>query len=318
MPSLTQLRYILAVHREGHFGRAARACHISQPTLSTQIQKAEESLGLTIFVRDRKPVTATEQGYALIEQAQVVVAAHERLLRLAKARFQKVAGDLSLGVIPTLAPYCIPWFLSKFAKAYPLVNLNIVERTTEEIIKGLDRQQLDLGLLAIPLGENKLREHSLFHDPFYLYAHPSEPVLEQPQIAAKDLDPEKLWLLQDGHCVRNQTLSYCDLRGGSANLSSVRFEAGSFETLRHLIDASQGYTLIPETYARLLPKAIRRGRVRALADPVPVRQIGLVRLKSSWKLDMVQALERTLLSTVPRALKQHHASIEVLPVREAR
>ena len=135
MPTVAQLRYILAVHRHGHFGRAAERCGIAQPTLSGQIQKAEEELGITIFVRHQKPIVATEKGAALIQQAEVVVAAHERPMRLAEGHFESIAGNLALGVIPTLAPYIMPWFLRSFADPYPQVRLTVAERTTEDIWK---------------------------------------------------------------------------------------------------------------------------------------------------------------------------------------
>lgn len=315
MPSITQLRYILAVHRAGHFGHAAEACHVSQPTLSAQIQKAEDELGLTIFVRQNKPITATEKGYALIEQAEVVVAAHERLVRLAQGQFESVSGTLSLGVIPTLAPYVLPWFLERFAQDFPMVELAITERTTEGILQDLERRRLDVGLLATPLGERRVRERALFYDPFYLYAKEDDPILDSPEIDARALEAEKLWLLEDGHCVRNQTLALCNLVEGCSHLSTVRFEATSFETLRHLIDATEGYTLIPETYARLLPRKTREHRVRAFTEPTPTREVGLVHLENTWKRDLIDALEATIRASIPRALRNAAPDREVLPVR---
>ena len=319
MPSIAQLQYILAVHRHGHFGRASEACHVSQPTLSAQIQKAEETLGITIFVRQNRPVTATAKGYALIEQAHiVVVAAHERLVRLAKGQFETIAGDLSLGIIPTLAPYVAPWFLKSFAERYPKVSLTIVERTTEDILLDLKRLNLDVGLLATPLHAPRIRERTLFHDPFYLYAEASEPILQQGEIDPAELDPDRLWLLEDGHCVRNQTLALCDIVESCSHLSTARFEAGSFETLRHLIDASEGYTLVSETYARLLPKDRRLAQIRPFGEPTPTREIGLAHLESTWKIDLIDALEETIRASIPRALCQAPASLDVLPVRGQR
>jgi LysR family hydrogen peroxide-inducible transcriptional activator len=316
VPSIAQLRYILAVHRHGHFGRAAEAVHVSQPTLSAQIQKAEDELGLTIFVRQNKPITATEKGYALIEQAQVVVAAHERLVRLAEGKFQSLAGDLALGIIPTLAPYVIPWFLTEFAERYPQIQLNVMERTTDDVILGLQQRRIDVGMVATPLDEQRIKERMLFHDPFYLYAHADDPILEQDEVDPRSLEEDRLWLLEDGHCVRNQTMSLCDVTGGCGHLQSVRFEAGSFETLRNLVDASGGYTLFPETYARLLPRDRRRSQIRPFSEPTPTRAIGLVHLRSNWKLDLIDALEASILANVPRALRQAPEVAEVLPVRK--
>lgn len=318
VPSIAQLRYILAVHRYGHFGRAAEACHVAQPTLSSQILKAEESLGITIFVRKNKPVTATEIGYKVIEQAQVVVAAHERLERLARGGFDQAAGELTLGIIPTLAPYVVPWFLTSFAEKYPLVNLTIVERTTEDIILDLNRRRLDVGLLATPIGAPRIRERFLFMDAFYLFANANEPILEYEDIDPATLDAEKLWLLEDGHCVRNQALALCDIVEGCSHLASVRFEAGSFETLRNLIDASEGYTLIPHSYARELPRDKRKNQVRAFATPTPTREVGLVHMENTWKSDLIDALESSVRDSIPRPLRTPPDDPDILPIRGKR
>jgi LysR family hydrogen peroxide-inducible transcriptional activator len=314
VPSIVQLKYILAVHRYGHFGEAAKACGVSQPTLSAQIQKAEEELGITLFDRTNKPVSVTERGAALVEQAQVVHAAHERMLRLAKGNFEEVAGGLSLGVIPTVAPYVLPWFLRKFATRYPLVNLEISEMTTPEIVEALARQTLDVGLLALPLQERRTRERPIFTDPFYLYAAPQESLLEHDEVSVADLDPKKLWLLREGHCVRNQMLSLCNGHAGTCRLSSVTFAAGSFETIRYLIDAADGYTIIPETFARQLPRATRTKQVRAFAGPTPVRKIGLVHLRNTWKPDLFDALEATIREALPRPFRTQQEGQVLSPI----
>ena len=318
MLSIAQLRYILAVHQYAHFGKAAKACGVSQPTLSGQIQKAEEDLGITIFDRQQKPVGSTEKGLKLIKQAETVVAAHERLLRLAQGQFETIAGELSVGIIPTLAPYVMPWFLKNFAETYPQVSLAIVERTTADIVQGLEQRHIDVGIAAIPLAMSGLQERVLFHDPFYLYAEASESILDDDEIDATALDPKKLWLLEDGHCVRNQTIALCDIIEGCSHLSTVRFEAASFETLQYLIDASEGYTLVPETYARLLPTERRQRQIRPFGEPTPTRQVGLIHPKASWKLEMIEALEATIRASIPRSLRQKPAELEVLPVTGAR
>ena len=315
MPSIAQLKYIVALHQHGHFGKAAEACGVSQPTLSGQISKVEEELGITLFVRQQKPVVATDKGSVVIKRAEAVLEAHERLMVAAQGEFETITGDLTLAVIPTLAPYILPWFLRRFAEAYPKVNLTVVERTTEDTIIGLDRRRIDAGILATPLGVGQLEERVLFYDPFYLYAAAGESILSEREVDASGLAAGKLWLLDEGHCLRNQTLSLCDAAEGNASLSTVRFEAGSLETLRHLIDASEGYTLVPETYARLLPPERRTAQVRALTEPTPTRQISLVHLKTSWKTDIIEALQASIMTTLPRSLQERPKSVEVLPVR---
>jgi len=312
-PTITQLEYILAVYEAGHFGRAAAEVGVTQPTLSAQISKAEDELGVKIFDRQAKPIVPTPPGRALLEQAQAVVAAHRALLRHADGG-EQLCGSFALGVIPTLAPYVLPWFLASFARAHPGVELSLYERPTEQIIAELGRGRMDAGILATPLDEPGIDEQILFYDPFYLYAHPDEPALEQLEVELETLDARKLWLLEDGHCVRTQVTTLCGL-DEREHLGSVTFAAGSLETIRHMIDASEGYTLIPETYARTLSKSVRRRCVRAFCDRTPVREVSLVAHRRMWKTDILDALEAVVRVSIPRALARVGAS-EILPVRE--
>lgn len=313
MPTLTQLRYLVAVARTGHFGRAAEACHVTQPTLSTQIQKAEAELGVVLFDRRAQPVAVTAPGRALIEHARVVLTAHERLLAAAAAT-EPTAGPFVLGVIPTLAPYVLPWFLAEVARSHPALELTVQERPTDAIVAALADDRMDAGLLATPLGEASLVESPLFDDPFYVYAHPDSPLLDQDEVAVEALDPGGLWLLEDGHCVRTQVVHLCGLHRREV-LGSVRMAGGSFETLRGMIDAASGHTLVPETYARTLPPAVRRRQVRPLADPTPTREVGLVHPRDHWKTPMVEALHAVILASVPRPLRRSRADSWVVPVR---
>ena len=313
MPTLTQLSYVLAVHRTGHFGRAALQMSVSQPTLSAQIRKVESELGVTIFDRQVKPIQTTSFGNALVEQAQIVVAAHENLVRLAAGKFASPAGPFSLGIIPTLAPYVLPWFLASFASEYPSVDLSIHERTTEELLAEIAHHRLDAAILVTPLGEPSVHERVLFYDAFYLYAHPDDALLERAEVDVNALDPRKLWLLEDGHCFRAQVLNFCGFQE-RVHLGSVRFAAGSFETIRPLIDASEGYTLIPETYARTLPRATRLRCVRAFAGHTPTRQVSLIHHQRSYKHDILDALEQAIVANTPRAIKRTGADGEVLSI----
>ena len=313
-PTLTQLEYILAVYEAGHFGRAATRVGVSQPTLSTQIQKAELELGMTIFDRQTKPIEATPPGRALIEHAQTVVSAHQNLVRHAAGKFEHPAGKFALGIIPTLAPYVLPWFLARFAADYPAVELAIYEQPTEELVAEISHNRIDAAILATPLHEASLLERVLFYDPFYVYGHPDEALLASAEVELEGLDPRKLWLLGDGHCVRTQVTSFCELNERE-HLGSVSFAGGSFETLRHLIDASEGYTLIPETYARTLSKALRRRCVRAFSGRTPTREVSLIHHRRAWKTDILDALEIVIRATTPRAIARVEAGDEVLPVR---
>lgn len=313
LPTITQYEYLLALQKEGHFGRAAAVCHVSQPTLSAQIQKLESELGLVVFDRQAKPIAPTEPGRRVLELAREVVAAHERLLSAAAGGLSELGGPFTLGIIPTLAPYVLPWFLGDFARRYPSVDLTLLERPTEVIVREIHANRMDAAVLATPIGEASLEEEVLFYDPFYVYAHPDSPLLADTAADVDDIEPGGLWLLDDGHCFRAQVVNLCGLHTRDI-LGTVRFAGGSFETLRGLIDANGGHTLIPETYAMRLPKDVRKRQVRPIRDRIPTREVSLLHHRSSWKTDIREALLRVLRESVPPALADELADGEVMSV----
>lgn len=314
MPTIAQLEYVLRVHETGHFGRAAKLAGVSQPTLSAQIQKVETTLGVVIFDRQQKPITATERGRLVIEHAREVISAHEKLLRLAAGSFTDVAGSFALGIIPTLAPYALPWFLSRFATQFPHVELSITEQPTDELVAGIGQNRIDAALLSTPLEEPSIDERVLFYDPFYLYANSGEHLLRLREVAVDAIDPRKLWLLEDAHCLRAQVLNFCNV-AERVHLGSVRFAGGSFETIRHLIDASEGYTLVPETYARTLTRATQSRCVRPFKSRTPTREVSLVHHKRTAKVDILEALEAIIRAAIPRPLRRVGPDAEVLSIQ---
>lgn len=312
MPTLTQLQYIVAVHRTGHFGRAAASCDVSQPTLSAQVAKAEAELGVPLFDRRTTPVSATVPGRRLLELAREVIDAHQRLVTAAEGT-SPLQGPVSLGVIPTLAPTVLPWFLATFPEAHPGVELTVVERTTEEILRGLREQELDAGLVATPLGEAGLERRVVFYDPFYVYAQLGSPLLDSDELCLDQIERDDLWLLEDGHCFRNQVVHLCGLHRREV-LQNVRFEAGSFDTLRGLIDRVGGCTLLPETYARTLPTSVRLAQVRPFAGVVPTREVSLVAQRRHWKTSIIELLAEGLRTHAPRSLPRQPDDQLVVPV----
>lgn len=314
MPSIAQLEYVLALQKHGHFGRAAAELGVSQPTLSSQIQKVEAELGVPLFDRQSKPIGLTDQGARLVDGMRAVVTAHERLMAAASGTAAEPEGPFALGIIPTLAPFVLPWFLSAFASRYPAVELSIVERPTDDILAEIAANRMDGGILATPLDEASLDERVLFYDPFYLYAHPDEPLLDKDAVDISDIDSRKLWLLEDGHCFRAQVINLCGIHERDL-LGSVRFAGGSFETLRHLIDASGGYTLFPETYARTLGRSARQRLLRPFDDRVPTREVSLVHHRQCWKTGILDALAHGVQQAMPRCFQRELTDGEVMPIR---
>lgn len=312
MPSISQLEYVVAVYRAGHFGRAAAACHVSQATLSAQIARLESELGVVLFDRRAKPIVPTEPGERILRLAQEVVAAHARLVAAAGG-MHPLTGRVTLGIIPTLASTVVPWFLPAFATSYPDAELVVVERTTAEIVTELQAMRLDAGLLVTPLAEPGLEKRVVFYDAFYSYAHATSSLLQVEEIEIADIARDDLWLLEDGHCFRNQVVHLCGAHRRRI-LGGVRFDAGNFETLRGLVDRVGGCTLIPESFASTLPPDIRRRQVRPFRGPVPTREVSVVGHRQHWKAELLDALAACLRHHAPRYLPREPENVEIVPV----
>lgn len=312
MPSISQLEYVVAVYRSGHFGRAAAACHVSQATLSAQIAKLEDELGVVLFDRRAKPIVPTEPGERILRLAQEVVAAHARLLAAAGG-LHPLTGRVTLGVIPTLASTVVPWFLPAFAASYPHAELVVVERTTAEIVAELQAMRLDAGLLVTPLAEPGLEKRVVFYDAFYGYAHAASTLLQAEELDVADIARDDLWLLEDGHCFRNQVVRLCGAHRRRI-LGGVSFEAGNFETLRGLVDRVGGCTLIPESFASTLPNDVRRRQVRPFRGVVPTREVSVVGHRQHWKGELLDALAACLRHHAPRYLPREPEGAEIVPV----
>lgn len=301
MPSITQLRYLVSIHKTKHFGRAAKECHVSQPSLSAQIQKLEEQLGFIIFDRSKSPVLTTVKGQQVIAQAKIVLAEHKKLEGFANEPGE-VAGPFHLGVIPTLSPYVVPRFIESFANQHPLVELTISELQTSQIIEALYEDKLDGGLLVTPLNNEKLKERVLFHEPFYLFTY-NDQLLKKGHVKEGDLDPGLAWLLDEGHCLRNQTLRICSRRTRQKVLPNITFASGSLDTLINMTRRSTGYTLLPYLASEQLSPLERANNIRPFSKPVPSREVSLVHRRTYLKEKILEALEKNITDNTPKELK---------------
>lgn len=311
--SLSQLEYLLAVNKYRHFGKAARACAVTQPTLSMQVQKAEERLGLTLFDRSKSPACPTPEGQRIIEQARAVLREQERLLELADELKGEVGGTFRLGVIPTLAPYLLPAFLRQFSLRYPKVELSVEELQTELIVERLKDDRLDGALLVTPLPEPSLLVDVLFLEGFVLFVSPDHPLSDKSQVRQEDLNLDALWLLRRGHCFRDQVLNICADRPDTAP-GGIRFESDNLETLRNMVVATSGYTILPQLASERLP-AHQRKLVRPFRPPIPAREVSLVYTRRALKQRILEAIRTTTLETAPRSLGQHdRRDLSVVPI----
>lgn len=314
MPTLTQLQYLIALGKTQHFGRAATECHVSQPSLSAQIQKAEDELGIVIFDRSKQPILVTDQGKLVLEQAKVILKEYEKLLDLQKDT-NLVAGEFRLGIIPSLAPYLLPLFLENFSKKYPAVSLTISEHKTEELTLALENDSLDAGIIVTPLNDDRLIERPLFYEPFYLFASNNHPLNQKKLIQESDLDPESVWLLDEGHCFRDQVLRICLSKKRSAMNSNIHFSSGNLETLINLIRRGRGYTLLPYLATTGLKESEKKKNLKAFHKPIPTREVSLVTRRSVHKKQIVDALFQQVIESLPLELKGlKKTQIEVIDI----
>lgn len=314
--TITQLEYIIAVEKLRHFGKAAKACAVSQPTLSMQLQKAEEELGVIFFDRSKNPILPTDDGLKIVEQARLVIREYKKIYSIIDSSKNEVRGDFRLGVIPTLAPYVIPLFAGAFVKKYPLVNLIIEEYKTEEIIDFLNKDELDSGLLVTPLvGENFI-ERVLFHEPFSVFASTNHALLKKSKIKDKDLDTSDVWLLTDGHCFRQQVLNLCKISKTGGNHDNLKFESGNLETLKNMVLNNKGYTLLPELAVLNLSNQDRK-HIREFQNPIPTREVSLVHNRIFLKEKIINALEESIIENLPGSLTSlKKKNIEIISIEE--
>lgn len=311
MASISQLEYAIAVDTHRHFARAAKACHVTQPTLSAQLAKLEGEIGVILFDRSAQPIVPTNEGSAVITQARIVVAEFRKIKAIASGASHEVAGDLMIGVIPTVAPYLVPLFLEDFSNAHPKLKIEVREMTTAQITEALARESIDVGILAVPVEGVNFSTRFLYREPFYLYANKTHHLSKLKKITSRDIDGKDLWLLEEGHCLRGQVLQACQIKGRKPALSNVRFESGSVETLKQLVRQGVGYTLIPH----LAIGEEEDVNVVSFEEPMPARDIGLMFRREQLKKPATEALEKSIQKTLPRSLLKLATNATPIAVR---
>lgn len=301
--TLTQLEYIIAVDTYRHFVTAAEHCFVTQPSLSMQIQKLEDDLGLIIFDRSKQPIVPTTEGAIIIQQARIVLQEAKRLREMAKEQKNDLHGELHIGVIPTVSPYLIPLFLQSFLQNYPTIKIKISEIPTNEIIHRLKNETIDAGILATPLLENSIMEIPLFYEPFVAFFPDIHPFKNQKTIDQNDLKDMDILLLEEGHCLRTQMLQFCKPQSEKEKAHFI-YEAGSIETLKNLVQRGMGITILPELSIMDLDEE-KMEHVMYFNAPEPVREISLVHSRAQLKLKLIQCLEKEILASLPLKLKNN-------------
>ena len=244
--TLRELRYLVALADLGHFGRAAQACHVSQPTLSTQLRKLEESLGVTLFERTNRRLHVTPTGKRIVARARGMLSEADAIVALARSRAAPLTGPFDLGVIPTLGPYLLPWLLPPLERAYPDLRLVVHEDLTEHLLERLRAHRIDAALLALPVEDGQLDTLPLFDEPFYLALPPGHRLAGTNAAASQsDLRREHLLLLSEGHCFRDQALAVCGFETPPDRSPGTDVRATGLETIRRMVAAGMGCTLLP-------------------------------------------------------------------------
>lgn len=305
--TLQQLEYIRALDIERNFVRAAERCFVTQPSLTMQVQKLEEQLGVKIFDRSKKPLIPTPLGALIVAQAKVVLKEAERIKELINEQEGKLTGELVIGIIPTLAPYLVPLFVPKFERDYPDIRLVVQELQTDIIVKRLRSDELDLGILVTPLEEKGIHESVLFNEPMMAYVGRNHRLFNKKSISASDLDLDDTWLLSEGHCFRAQVLNICASNKNDHGYNFV-FESGSLETLERLVEEHRGMTILPYL-ATLRLKEEQRQLLREFKGTPPVREVSIVTNRVHVKTAMIDALACTIKASVPPELLQAEGEV---------
>lgn len=297
--TIQQLEYIVALDTERHFVRAAERCFVTQPTLTMQVKKLEEEIGVKIFERDSYPLTPTLAGEQIVLKARQILGEVNQLKAFLNDEKSSLDGEFKIGIIPTLAPYLLPIFLPQFVQKYPNTHLTIRELQSDVLISELQKGSIDLGILVTPLEERSIREINVFNEPFLLYLPPNHALLEKSKINLSDLDLQELLVLEKGHCFREQALALCN-KMNRIKHSGFDYESGSIEALKGLVDKNCGYTLVPQ----LSMDEKDKKQIRSFEEPQPVREVSLVVHNSFTKEALISALHQEITDSLPKSYKK--------------
>ena len=291
--TLQQLEYIIALDKTRHFVRAAEMCKVTQPTLSTMVQKLEDELGCKIFDRTVQPLELTEAGKLILQQAQVILFHVRQLNENVISQKGGLAGSLKLAMIPTVAPYLLPGFISEFRREFPDIALQVTEMRTDVIIRKLHEAEIDMAILATPLNDPKILEVPLYYEKFVAYISPNDPIYSREELSATEMPTENLWVLEEGHCLRNQILNFCEHK-----IQTSTIEAGSIDTLVKIVDINDGYTVIPELHIDFLTE-LQKKHLRPIVRPEATREISLIIRHDYVREGMMNAVANSVKKIIP-------------------
>ena len=299
--TLQQLEYVMAVYRCKHFAKAADYCNVTQPTLSSMIQKLEEELGVKIFDRSKQPIKPTAEGMLIIERAWNILVRAKQLKEVVEEERHSLSGTFHVAVLPTIAPYLIPRFLPQLMNEYPELDIRVTEMKTEDIHKALKHGDIDAGIVAQVEGQEGFNSDHLYFEKFFVYVSKGDTLFNNKAIRTVDLTGEYLWLLDEGHCFREQLVKFCHLK--SAAKSKKAYNLGSIETFMRIVESGKGVTFIPELALEQLTE-VQKELVRSFAHPIPTRDIILLTQKNFLRTSLRQLIIDKIRAAVPADMLQ--------------
>lgn len=305
--TLQQLEYIIAVADHRHFVRAAKACGVTQSTLSSMIRKLEEELDLTIFDRASHPVTPTLAGETIISQARKVLFQANRLREMTLSEQHRAEGMVRLGVTPTIAPYIVPQLFC-YIDSLPKVDMKVGDHNREKIIRMLKNAELDMAIMSLPKKDDVLLEIPLYRERFFAYVSPRDPLFQQQEVCSRTMPLDRLWALSREICFQMQVSEFCDQ--DSQRVS--RYETGSISTLLFIVNQNGGFTVVPELHIHLL-RSEDVQNLRPLVDPVPVRQVSLFVRKDYVHEGLLNVIADGIKQIIPASMIDDH--LAQFPVR---
>lgn len=298
--TLQQLEYMLAVDRYRHFGKAADACNVTQPTLSAMIAKLEEELNTKLFDRNRQPICPTPVGEKVIAQAKEVLQQADSIQDIVKEEKHSLTGTFRVGILPTIAPYLLPRFFPQLMKKYPGLDIRMREMKTYEIKEALTHGDIDAGILADIEGLEAYSQTTLFYEKYVGYVSREDAIFQKEVIRTSDVANSKdLWLLDEGHCFRDQMVRFCQMK--SAQSSQLAYNLGSMETFMRMVESGKGITFIPELAALQLGDS-HRDLVRPFAIPIPTRHLVLITDKHFIRKTLLEMIVQEIQASVPKQM----------------
>ena len=298
--TLQQLEYILAVARYGHFGRAAEACNVTQPTLSAMIGKLEEEIGAKLFDRNRQPICPTPVGERVVQQAREVLEQADSIKDIVLEEKQSLGGVFRVGILPTIAPYLLPRFFPQMMKKYPTLDIRVREMKTYQIKDALLQGDIDAGILATIEGLEEYEQTTLFYEKYIGYVSREDALFKKQMIRTADVAASReLWLLDEGHCFRDQMVRFCQMK--SSQTSQLAYNLGSMETFMRMVESGMGITFIPELAEMQLSEP-QKELVRPFAIPVPTRELILITNKNFIRQTLLETVVKEIQASVPKSM----------------